>query len=518
MAEPASVNVTVPTILRTKRRLRVLSLAMGEYDGPPDLGIPAKKRMLKVFNPSLIAAPSGLCPRCAFVAAVRVDALHQCDESSPLFTFPSSRKIATGAFFKGTAIVVFDSQLRVLRWTWFLSQPNKQVATWNATSPRMYVRPGVADAYRPPWAQQVYDARLLNLDGRHLFITYNCVACKFSVSLLHLTRDITPDGGLRMLRAWASHRTKVLDNWMQGRNQAIFASPTPSPALLVQPWVSVVAALGVPRFLRSSPKCYGPEYEMWRIGDKRAHRLICGPSPRQSTIAIDVVSNVNRGFGTARVLTAGESSASEEDRRTLPQRAQMMASKLEKGMPLGWINGGGSRISTTANLELIMRPSHNSGRHCAAMLGIAHVHHADGPQTWDKRKRPLHGSTWRRRPAFKFGSQYMHYFYTVAPTAPHRVIGYTSGFCLASDQDPSDCESVQFITGLSLAIRARRSGALRPVLPGYAGRAPNATEQLRLLLSYGVNDCEAKLADVSLSRVWSMLRPVVPGGAVCEQV
>ena len=38
-----------------------------------------------------------------------------------------------------------------------------------------------------------------------------------------------------MLRAWASHRTKVLDNWMQGRNQAIFASPTPSPALLVQP-------------------------------------------------------------------------------------------------------------------------------------------------------------------------------------------------------------------------------------------------------------------------------------------
>ena len=30
------------------------------------------------------------------------------------------------------------------------------------------------------------------------------------------------------------------------------------------------------------------------------------------------------------------------------------------------------------------------------------------------------------------------------------MIGYTSGFCLASDQDPSDCESVQFVTGFRL--------------------------------------------------------------------
>ena len=51
-------------------------------------------------------------------------------------------------------------------------------------------------------------------------------------------------------------------------------------------------------------------------------------------------------------------------------------------------------------------------------------------------------------------------------------------------QDATDCESVQFVSGML---------------------APNATT---LLMSYGVNDCEARLGALPMSTVWEMLRPV----------
>lgn len=40
-----------------------------------------------------------------------------------------------------------------------------------------YTRPGVSDAFLPPWGKPAYDTRLLNLDGTHIFATYNCKAC-----------------------------------------------------------------------------------------------------------------------------------------------------------------------------------------------------------------------------------------------------------------------------------------------------------------------------------------------------
>ena len=51
-------------------------------------------------------------------------------------------------------------------------------------------------------------------------------------------------------------------------------------------------------------------------------------------------------------------------------------------------------------------------------------------------------------------------------------------------QDATDCESVQFVSGML---------------------APNAST---LLMSYGVNDCEARLGALPMSKVWEMLRPV----------
>ena len=486
------------------------------------MGEPTLKRPVKLYNPSLVAAPNGLCPRCAFVAAVRADTLHQCDKDSPLFTFRSPKRIAQAAFFKSTAIVVFDAQLRVLRWTWFLSQPKKQVATWDAVSPRMYVPPGSADGYDPPWAQQVFDARLLNFDGEHLFITYNCPNCKFSLSLLTLTREVTPDGGLRSLRAWAAHRIKFEgDDWLQGRNQALFPAPLPHSALQIQPWMDIVGTLGEPRFTHVSMRCYGPEYETWKIGQKQAHRQECGPSPRGSTIGIDVVANDGREFAKPKVLLAG---GRDDAASTRKDHAKKIGSLLDDGRPVGWMDAGGPRISTTTNLERISRRLPSTGAACSALLGVGHLHRSDGPKTLQARRR-RRGAMQRDRDrgdqggtSFLFGSQYTHFFYTLSPRPPHRVLAYSAEFCIASVQDPADCESIQFVTGLSLASSQQHAVAGVSLSPIRSEAERLAANKTRLLLSYGVNDCESKLADISLTRVWQMLRPLEEQGshAVCE--
>ena len=68
--------------------------------------------------------------------------------------------------------------------------------------------------------------------------------------------------------------------------------------------------------------------------------------------------------------------------------------------------------------------------------------------------------------------------------APWRTVATSGEFCLAADGAPTDCESVQFISSVELQ------------------------EPQTLLLAYGVNDCQAKVARLSLERVWRMLRPL----------
>ena len=90
------------------QQLLTLTLRLDAISGPPSLGQPSRARTMRGFNPSIAPAPTGLCPRCAYVATVcqrkfnpspgpdrdpgrksntdpnqvRVDALHQCDCSS----------------------------------------------------------------------------------------------------------------------------------------------------------------------------------------------------------------------------------------------------------------------------------------------------------------------------------------------------------------------------------------------------------------------------------------------------
>jgi len=64
--------------------------------------------------------------------------------------------------------------------------------------------------------------------------------------------------------------------------------------------------------------------------------------------------------------------------------------------------------------------------------------------------------------------------------------GASPELCIGAAQDADDCESVQFISGMAL----------------------DADDDAQLVLSYGVNDCEAKLARLPMAAVWRMPRPL----------
>ena len=63
-------------------------------------------------------------------------------------------------------------------------------------------------------------------------------------------------------------------------------------------------------------------------------------------------------------------------------------------------------------------------------------------------------------------------------------------FCIASDSNPDDCESIQFVSSLALRERQPESA---------------------LLLAYGANDCVPTLAELTLARVWQLMSPLRSG-------
>ena len=151
-----------------------------------------------------------------------------------------------------------------------------------------------------------------------------------------------------------------------------------------------------------------------------------------------------------------------------------------------------STLSATANLLRIATTV--KGAHCEALLGIGHLHHGQGYCLQMAAK----GKSCGRVPKFfrskiRWGFRYTHFFYTVDPRPPFGILAIAPEFCIASHQDPNDCETIQFAGGLALQ------------------------GDDRLVVSYGVNDCEAKLATFPLDRVWAALRPLTAGGEVCNR-
>ena len=235
---------------------------------------------------------------------------------------------------------------------------------------------------------------------------------------------------------------------------------------------------------------------------------------------------------------------------------------------------GGARVSPTANLISISRPSTNGGR-CVALLGVGHTHRGTGKMErhWlkvsasrpprlhisaasrsvsaapqlrlphccevgrgrsadysagtstttgmrsESRYSPRRSSAQQVRRPFAFGYQYTHFWYTMQPRPPHRLLATSGEFCIGAEQDGDDCESVQFVAGLAhhppgSEERAPLSRAIDVGDPLFTCLWP--CEQETMLLSYGINDCEAKVARMPAARVWEMLRTLEGEEGPCE--
>jgi len=552
-----------PGVVLSLNDLRSISFGQQlNVSGPVELGLPARERPLHLYNPSLVASPKGLCPRCAYVATLRADVLHQCDEANAYETrepgMPS--RVALNAWFKGTVIAVLDAHLRVLGWTWLLVEPAKQVLSLarrsgaDGSRSGWFVPPGVSDGFAPPWSGHAFDARLFHLDDRRILITFlkSCHAhqpCDFGVSQLQLTGQPTPDGGVSKLRAWVHPTLAFEQPWVQGRNQALFTGE--DGTLFVQPWLGLIASLGRPRLELHRVRCdpwdapaaepsvtqrtYIPPWE------RRANRNACGSHPAGTVLegellAPDASSTVAKvaipgtrappssggGFGRSSTGSFGQLRLAHD--HTARFNTSMWRYRALEERP----QGGERRVarpsspprpphrspprSLTTNLMRISRGP--PARPCVALLGVGHVHRSEGRLTQDgdltrrqqrrqrarmtPRARNVHGALPSAAP-FVFGADYDHYFFTHHPRPPFEPLGISDDFCLSSAQDAHDCERVQFVSGLTGVVMTD------------SNRTPNDS----LLLAFGVNDCEARVGRIPLAQIWGMLRPIAGSADVC---
>lgn len=473
-----------PEVLQPDRRV-VLGIDFGNISGPLQNRPMSLPRRMNSFNPSIAAAPAGLCPRCKYVAAVRVEPLHQCDRTSPLYLDQHRRTVAATAYFRGTALVVLDDDLRLLGHTWLISAPKHHIDNAEVLT-RWTVPYDAADNFAPPWLVRLLDVRLFNIEGR-LFATYACKAC-IGIMLIHVHGVATPDGGVRQLRAFrqTDHAFSGTDKWARGRNQAFFEgrrSPGGPREVLVQPWLGLVGSFGAPEWTKATHLCR----EFWRHS--------CGTHPRGIHLTLDTIANrnINQHF------TEDEKIAVSDYRKRLYRKKQPMFGDFSMVSNLSASLSSelsiGETVSTTTNLLRIGRTV--NGARCEALLGIGHTHRGDG---WclEQKKRGRLGGCNRvpisQRFRIRWGFRYTQFLYTVDPRPPYPVLALSHEWCIASSQDPADCESIQFVGGAALR---NASGGSQEVV-----------------VSYGVNDCEAKLATFKLERVWGMLK-ARPGFEAC---
>jgi len=413
--------------------------------------------------------------------------VHACDASSPI-VFGVNRKRGNQYRFRGTVLALLDSSFGVVAWTWLLNSPLSQVSErTNRTRSVSTVLPGVADGFAPPWSKPIFDARLFNFDGRLFATTKVPRDSQMTVSTVQLTATRRVDGGVERLRAWINQRYSFTTTWARGRNQALFVgrvAEAEEPALLVQPWLGVTASAGAPRFATKKYLCHTrPSDQAYSQGVRLGKRWSCGSHSKGTLLSIEVME-------PGSIKTAGPGSSTAELR--LLRNDSFGRNALAPGPKEG---AHGPRVSSTAHLLPISRVE-ASGARCEALLGVGHLHRGEGAQNlYD---RAVHGKRkrWEGAPfghgglpaqPFPFGFLYTHFFYTVEPRAPFRILASSGEFCIGSAQDPADCESIQFISGTTLN--------------------PSAD---MLVLSYGINDCEAKLGSLPLEAVWRILE-ALPG-------
>lgn len=436
----------------------------------------------RAFNPSIIPMPDGICARCKYLVSLRVSSLHQCSDASRRRRAPASAASA----FAANAALALDGDWNLVASTWLASSLENQFVNGSFVG-----------------GQRVHDVRLFRF-GAHVLATWHCHRCAFLLAKLHVAMSKDEHGRDRLYvwsTVWDKFRfdsKRVHDGaGLQGRNQALASATLPmvggvgpgeaagprgggsrtgarAPAmsLLVQPWLDVMVVLGQPRFRRvrtSSFPFRSAAQRLWTISGIAPNRRF-DPTRGVQQIFVNLTSlSVNAPLPRRRVR-AYHSWGSK-----YPPPPPALSGSRIASPPL---------LSPTAHLISISRrvlvstEATQRRQRCTALLGVAHFHRKDGV------------------PPFRWGSEYEHFFYSMAPTPPFRMLAKSRPFCIrAAGTKPAHqtvacvCESVQFISGLALAVDD--------------GRVEESISSTgRLVLAYGVNDCEAKLGSVAMRDVW----------------
>ena len=440
----------------------------------------------RVFNPSIIAAPDGLCPRCKYLVSLRVSNLHQCGATPPTPSTP-----AHNALFAANAILALDGEFRVVASNWLVNSLENQVVNGSFVG-----------------GQRVHDVRLFRF-GTHVLATWHCHRCAFVLAKLHVAMRRDEHGHERLFvwsTVWDKFRFEDRRQrarggvGLQGRNQALAAVILPEPSadsdenrpradggggkeqaaplsLLVQPWLDTMVVLGQPRLRRVRTPAFPFRSEAQRLWS------ISGIVPNwrfdpQRGVQHTFVNLTTLHVNVPRRRRVRDSHRARADAPRPAPTAGTAALPHASSSPL---------LSPTAHLVYISRRFLVSGRHrrCSALLGIAHYHRRE------------------RVPPFQWGSEYDHFFYTMAARPPFRMLAASRPFCLRAagampQAVPRGCESVQFVSGLA------------PI------EDVEGPTRERLALAYGVNDCEAKIGTVAMSEVWRRLEPLPGSRAACE--
>ena len=212
-------------------------------------------------------------------------------------------------------------------------------------------------------------------------------------------------------------------------------------------------------------------------------------------------------YATCGTHAAGTFIQLDEIKQTKQEATRTVELELRTNQSLGFLHEGlgGKRLSSTTHLVAVQGTGPD-GQPCSTLLGVGHLHRADGHQnSWvciksapngfcrKKAVKPIAGANGHHlQQRFQFGYLYTHFFYTLQDQPPYHMTGTTGEFCIGSAQDAGDCESAQFVSGMV----ADASGE-------------------KLLLAFGINDCEAKFGHVVLSQVDRMLH-ALPGESVCR--
>lgn len=426
-------------------QLAPLAIDFGLIGGPVSNRPMALPRIMNSFNPSIAMAPRGLCPKCKYVVAIRVEPLHQCNRSSPLYRDRGWKAIQATAYFRGTALAILDTNLQLLGHTWLLSAPKHHIDN-REVSARWTVPYGVSDNFAPPWNVRLLDIRLFNFEGR-VFATYACKKC-LGAMLIHVHGDVTSDGGVKHLRAFRQTEQAFFttETWAIGRNQAFFAAQRTvggPQEMLVQPWLGLVGSLGALEWEQVTHPC---------LPDATG-RHFCGSHPRNINLTLDTIKNmvINPHYEKKELLkpSAYRKQLALSGSPMFGAALAMVANETVEFKQKVDVD---TRLSPTTNLLRIGQTDGES--RCEALLGIGHLHRGEG-YCLQMEKRSMgcnRKPTKKKMFQIRWGFRYTQFFYTVDPRPPFGILAVSSEFCIASAQNPIDCETIQCALQSSLAL------------------------------------------------------------------